>query len=241
MTTLAPRPPAPLAADLHEVLRRADARRDLGPAGRGALVAGVVLVHGALAWGLWQLDGVREAVQQVLPLQVQWIAPPAPQPSPPPPPAPRQPQPAPRPVPVVTAAPTPAPAPQQAVTPAPVAVSAEPAPIAPVSAPVAAPPAPPPPAAPVQIPATALRYLVPPAQVYPLASRRLREQGTVVLRLVVDAQGLPQQVSVHRSSGFARLDEQALQAMRAARFAPHTVNGAAVPWTALAPLAYEID
>ena len=51
MTTLAPRPPAPLAADLHEVLRRADARRDLGPAGRGALVTGVLLAHGALAWG----------------------------------------------------------------------------------------------------------------------------------------------------------------------------------------------
>jgi protein TonB len=58
---------------------------------------------------------------------------------------------------------------------------------------------------------------------------------------VVDAQGQPQQVSLHRSSGFARLDEQALQALRAARFAPHTVNGVAVPWTALAPLAYELE
>ncbi|MBN8488840.1 MAG: energy transducer TonB, partial [Burkholderiales bacterium] len=101
--------------------------------------------------------------------------------------------------------------------------------------------APAPPTAPITLPSSALRYLVPPAQAYPLASRRLREQGTVLLRLVVDAQGLPQQVSLHRSSGFERLDEQALQAMRAARFAPHTVNGVAVPWTALAPLAYELE
>ena len=70
---------------------------------------------------------------------------------------------------------------------------------------------------------------------------RLREQGTVVLRLVVDAQGLPQQVSLHRSSGFARLDEQALQDMRSARFAPQTENGQPIEWEVIAPMSYEVD
>jgi protein TonB len=59
--------------------------------------------------------------------------------------------------------------------------------------------------------------------------------------LVVDAQGLPTQVSVHKSSGHPRLDEQALQALRAARFAPYTRNGQALPWTAIAPLEYSLE
>lgn len=227
------------ASELGEVLRHAQRSAGLPPAGQRALIVGVLAAHGALAWGLWQLDGVRQAVQAALPLQVHWIAPPAPTPAPPPPPAPTTPRPPPRSTPVIAAAPTPAPAPQAVAPLALEPVAAEPAPPAPAA--VAAVAAPLPPAAPVVLPSTALRYLVPPAQVYPLASRRLREQGTVLLRLVVDAQGLPQQVSLHRSSGFARLDEQALQAMRAARFAPHTVNGSAVAWTALAPLAYELD
>ncbi|MBQ0929452.1 energy transducer TonB [Ideonella sp. 4Y16] len=240
MPTTAPVSAAVLP-DLGGVLRQAQRHTGLPPAGRRTLVLGVLAAHGALAWGLWQLDGVRQAVQTVLPLQVSWIAPPAPVPVPPPPPSPVTPRPLPRPTPVIAAAPSPAPAPAAAIRVAPEPATAEPAPPAPPAPAAVAAPAPPPPAAPVALPSSALRYLVPPAQVYPLTSRRLREQGTVLLRLVVDAQGLPQQVSLHRSSGFARLDEQALQAMRAARFAPHTVNGTAVPWTALAPLAYELE
>jgi protein TonB len=50
---------------------------------------------------------------------------------------------------------------------------------------------------------------VPPPIEVPLASRRLGEQGLVQLRVLVGVDGLPRQVSVQRSSGFARLDEQA--------------------------------
>lgn len=231
--------PAAQDDDLSTVLRAANEQGRLGQPGRGGLLLGVLLAHGALGWGLMQLDVVREGLRAALPVQVDWIAPPAPTPAPPPPAA-RPPQAVPRPAPVLAAPAAPAaPAPVFS-TPAPeapapaVAAVTSPAPPAP-----AAPPAPP--AAPRQLPATALRYLVPPAQAYPLASRRLKEQGTVLLRLVVDAQGLPQQVSLHRSSGHARLDEQALQAMRAARFQPQTENGQPIAWTAIAPLAYELD
>lgn len=234
-------PALPAPPDLGDVLRNARPHGALPPAGRHALVLGVLAAHGALAWGLWQLDGVRQAVQTVLPLQVSWIAPPAPTPAPQPLPAPATPRPAQRATPIIAAAATPAPTPAAAATLTPVPPVSEVAPPAPAAPVVATAPAAAPPAAPITLPSTALRYLVPPAQVYPLASRRVREQGTVVLRLVVDAQGLPQQVSLHHSSGFPRLDEQALQALRAARFAPHTVNGTAVAWTALAPLAYELE
>jgi protein TonB len=89
--------------------------------------------------------------------------------------------------------------------------------------------------------ASAIRYRVPPAIAVPMASRRLGEAGTVLLRVWVDAQGLPRQVSVHRSSGFARLDEQAIAAMREARFQPVTDGGSAIDWVVIAPLQYEID
>jgi protein TonB len=54
-----------------------------------------------------------------------------------------------------------------------------------------------------------VQYLkLPPVEV-PRASRRAGESGTVWLRVVVDVRGLPAQIHVQRSSGFARLDEQA--------------------------------
>ncbi|WP_137735455.1 energy transducer TonB, partial [Pseudaquabacterium pictum] len=64
---------------------------------------------------------------------------------------------------------------------------------------------------------------------------------TVLLRVLVDAQGLPKQISLHKSSGFARLDEQALAAMRQARFQAVNDNGNAIEWVVIAPLQYDID
>ena len=43
--------------------------------------------------------------------------------------------------------------------------------------------------------------------VYPKESQRRREHGTVVLRVLVDAQGRPAQIQVEHSSGFERLDD----------------------------------
>jgi protein TonB len=142
---------------------------------------------------------------------------------------------------VIAAAPTPVPAPAPFVVPAP-----EPMP-APAPAMVEAPPAPPapvpPPAppAPKLLPATAVRYVVPPAIEVPMASRRLNESGTVLLRVIVDTAGLPRQVTLHKSSGHARLDEQAMGAMRQARFKPQMENGLPIEWIVIAPLQYEIE
>ena len=89
--------------------------------------------------------------------------------------------------------------------------------------------------------ATAANYLVmPPAEV-PRLSKRAGESGTVWLRVVVDTAGMPMKVSLHRSSGFARLDEQALWAMRQARFKPHTEAGRAVEVDVIAPIEYPAD
>lgn len=135
-------------------------------------------------------------------------------------------------------------APAPLPVPAPVAAAApEPAPrtLAPPAAVPAPPPPPPPPTAPRELPASSIAYLVPPPVELPLASRRLGEQGTVWLRVRVGADGLPRQVTLHKSSGHARLDEQALGAMRQARFKPQVENGVPVEWIVIAPLQYEIS
>jgi periplasmic protein TonB len=63
---------------------------------------------------------------------------------------------------------------------------------------------------------------------YPEMSRRLHEQGTVYLSVLVGTDGTVADISVSRSSGSARLDKAALEAVRRWRWAPLMRNGAAV-------------
>ena len=56
--------------------------------------------------------------------------------------------------------------------------------------------------------------------VYPPASRRLGEEGTGLFRVLVDEKGKPTQVEVLKSSGFPRLDEAAMNAIRKWSFKP---------------------
>lgn len=53
---------------------------------------------------------------------------------------------------------------------------------------------------------------------YPSASRRAGEEGTVRLKVLVDEKGRPRDVAVASSSGFARLDQAAMEAVRKWRF-----------------------
>jgi protein TonB len=242
--------PHPLPMADRPGLLRAPPADDLRPAERNWLIGGVAAAHLVGLWGLMQLDVVQDAVRHVAPLMVDFISvqpakPPTPAPPPPPPPQ-RQPvtRAAPVPLPVIAAAPSPSPAPAAFVVPPPPDL---PPVVQTVQAPPAspAPPAPPaPPPAPPQprlLPASNIAYLVPPPIEVPLASRRLGEQGLVQLRVLVGVDGLPRQVSVQRSSGFTRLDEQAASAMKRARFKPQTDQGVPIEWIVVAPLQYEIE
>ena len=88
---------------------------------------------------------------------------------------------------------------------------------------------------------SAVRYLVAPPLEVPLASRRLNEAGTVLLKVLVGTDGLPRRISVQKSSGYARLDAAALAAMGQARFKPLVEDGVAQECIVLAPLQFELD
>lgn len=68
--------------------------------------------------------------------------------------------------------------------------------------------------------------------VYPPASRRMDEHGVVRLRVLVDERGRPREVQVAQSSGFERLDEAAITAVRRWQFSPAMQESRAVStWT----------
>lgn len=211
-------------------------------------VSGAVLLgHAGVLWAMLQLDAVDRVLREAAPLVVRIVAT-APEHSPPAaapsltPPRPIAPPPlsalavpdieVPRPA---------APTPTAVVAVAALAPVTPPTPVA--AAPAATAPPPPPPAtpAPLKVAASQLRYLVEPPIEVPRASRRLREQGTVLLQVVVDTRGLPRDVQLARSSGFERLDQQALSAMRRARFVPCTSDGQPVECESVAPFVYELE
>jgi len=67
---------------------------------------------------------------------------------------------------------------------------------------------------------------------YPPASRRASEEGTVRLKVLVDESGRPKDIQVAQSSGFARLDDAAKQAVRRWKFVAATDGAKAISvWT----------
>ena len=71
--------------------------------------------------------------------------------------------------------------------------------------------------------------------VYPAGSRRDGEQGTGMYRVLVDEKGRPSDVQVLKSSGFPRLDEAAMAAIRKWAFKPAVQNSQPVQsWTRVA-------
>ena len=196
--------------------------------------------------------------------------PPAPAPSvPPTPPQPKvekleppppKPQPAPEPItkpsPKPTPTPTPKPAPKPKLTQSASALSQteptleptlEPTPEPTVApAPVARAPAVA--AAPVREAApaalTAARfdaaYLNNPAPAYPMLSRRLREEGEVMLRVLVAADGQPMRIEVRTGSGSERLDRAAEDAVARWRFVPARRGDTAVEAWVLVPIVFKL-
>ena len=68
-------------------------------------------------------------------------------------------------------------------------------------------------------------YLRNPPPPYPASARRNGDEGTVTLRVLVSAEGLPQKVELERSSCSNALDLAALESVRQWRFVPARRGG----------------
>ena len=194
---------------------------------RLAIVLAVVVFHVAALWAL-QSGLLKRAVELVIPVQVlaEFIEPPQPQVEPPPPAppvaAPTPPKPKPRPVPQPLPQPVATPTPEPSTL-APVVPPSPPAPPAPAEPVVAsAPPSPPAPPAPprIELPSSSADYLNNPRPPYPPLSKRLGEQGKVVVRVFIEVDGTAARAEVRQSSGFERLDQTAVQTVLRWRYVP---------------------
>jgi protein TonB len=107
--------------------------------------------------------------------------------------------------------------------------------------------APPPPAAAPQedrsVPklVSAVEYVREPVPRYPPQSRRLREQGLVVLRVVIDEQGTASSIEIETSSGHARLDDAAREAVLRAAFRPYVEDGEPRRALVLIPIEFALN
>jgi len=76
---------------------------------------------------------------------------------------------------------------------------------------------------------------------YPALSRRMGEEGKLVLRVELDETGHISNAKVVESSGYSRLDNAALSAVKTWRCRPAVRNGKAVPAIALQPFNFVIE
>ncbi|MFB9124864.1 energy transducer TonB [Paraburkholderia dipogonis] len=174
------------------------------------------------------------------PVAIQSIAPPPPTPTPPVRTKPK-------------VQPKPTPTPKPAPTPLPVAAAPSPTPVA------APDPTPPAPAAPVAPPAPAApaigrqtMEISAPKDMshlscnvgqpdYPPLSRRRGETGTVIVSLVVSVTGKIENVALKKSSGFSRLDDAALDAVRSSACKPYLENGQPVRVPTNQPFVFNLN
>jgi protein TonB len=196
----------------------------------GALVT--VGLHATALFAVLAYAPARSAIQAVTPIMADWIAAPkaalTPAAAEPPKPKPVVKRPVPRPAlkppiepsaakapsPIVAAAPLPPPEPSATAAPAPVAVMP---------------------------PVFDATYLQNPAPAYPTLSRRMKEEGRVVLRVLVSANGAADEVQLRASSGYARLDDTARDTVKHWRFVPAKRGLQPVAEWVLIPISFKLE
>lgn len=223
---------------------------------KAAITLAVFAFHAAALWGLQRLPSAS-VPPAVIPVEViaslitpepepvtlpepMPLAPPEPvvQPKPVPKPQPKpQPKPKPQPLPKAVTDPNPAPATALVGT-----LDPEPAaPSDPAPAPAATPTAQASTGPTLVQPSSSASYLNNPRPGYPSISRRMGEQGKVMLRVFVSAQGLPEQIEIQQSSGFDRLDKAAVDAVRRWKFVPGSRNGVAEAMWNIVPINFVLE
>lgn len=213
---------------------------------RNALIASVVLLFHVFAIWALQAGLLMRVVEVVVPVEVlaqimespKLMSPKSPPIDAPPPETVKKP--VTKPEPVTQVAPTLLAVPDAVPTPNAPSVQpiAPPAPYAP-TVPVAAVTTPAP--AKITLPSSDADYLSKPKLIYPSMSKRLGEQGKVVVRVLIGADGLPQKSELRQSSGFDRLDEAALATVMKWRYVPGKRDGIAEAMWFNVPITFRLE
>ena len=201
----------------------------LSPSRIGAITA--VVMHIVVVAALLSYAPARSALLSAAPIMVDWITAPRPEPKIETPVEPPKPKPVHKVKPVerpVLTAPTEAPSP--IIAPAPPPPPPEPIAAAPAPAPLA-----------ITAPVFSADYLDNPAPVYPPLSRRMHEEGKVILRVLVNPAGRADDVQVRTSSGFGRLDDTARDTVRQWKFVPAKRGSEPVSAWVLIPISFKLE
>jgi len=84
-------------------------------------------------------------------------------------------------------------------------------------------------------------YLSNPPPVYPDSSRREKQEGLAVLSVIIGTDGRPETISLQTGSGFAALDQAALEAVRKWRFRPASLGSLKVKSRVIIPIRFRLD
>ncbi|MDB5967602.1 MAG: energy transducer TonB [Hydrocarboniphaga sp.] len=197
----------------------------------GVVTAHVAALGLALVWAHESVTPPEPAV-----MSVSFVTPAAPvKPPEPLPPAPPEPLLKPKTRPVIASTRT---TPVEDAIVAPPVTEPEPEPAVPVAAYSAA--AEPSPPGQPEPPRFDMAYLSNPQPGFPAMSKKLHEEGTVVLRVHVSAAGEALTVDVARSSGYGRLDDAALRAVRKWKFVPSKRGDTPVDGIAMVPMVFSL-
>ncbi|MEB0031975.1 TonB family protein [Undibacterium sp. RTI2.1] len=88
---------------------------------------------------------------------------------------------------------------------------------------------------------TGVEYIQAPQAEYPPLSRRMGEEGKVVLRVLVNEKGRAEKVEIQKSSGSNRLDEAARVAISRALFKPYVEDGKPLMMLATAVISFSLN
>src|SRR6185369_8392103 len=94
---------------------------------------------------------------------------------------------------------------------------------------------------PVVLGETEVDYLRTPEPRYPRAAKQARLQGTVLVWVLIDQEGRPREVRVHKSSGYEQLDQEGCDAVSRAQFRPYRDRGIARSAQAIVPIEFSLN
>jgi protein TonB len=84
-------------------------------------------------------------------------------------------------------------------------------------------------------------YLHNPPPVYPASSRQQKEEGRVLLNVMINSNGKPEVVQIQQSSGYSALDQSATDTVRRWRFAPAQRSGTPVDAWVTVPIVFRFS